>query len=108
MTTLRPCVGCQTLIAITARRCPECQRAYNRRGGSRRVRGRYDAAHVKLRAKLLRERPWCAECRAVDSPENPLELDHVVAWSRGGQSVRANAQLLCRAHNRSKGARDGA
>lgn len=34
-----------------------------------------------------------------------LEVDHVVPWSRGGRTSVANAQVLCRSCNASKGAR---
>lgn len=37
--------------------------------------------------------------------EAAVEVDHVVPWSRGGPTVSSNAQALCKAHNRSKGAR---
>lgn len=32
-----------------------------------------------------------------------MDADHVAAWSKGGSSDRANCQMLCRHHNRSKG-----
>jgi 5-methylcytosine-specific restriction endonuclease McrA len=35
---------------------------------------------------------------------NEYEADHVVPHSKGGQTSLDNAQLLCRYHNRSKGA----
>lgn len=107
MTALRPCADCTTLVPITATRCPVHHTAANRRGGSRRVKGRYDASHVKLRKRLLRTRPWCAKCRGPFTADDPPELDHVVAWSRGGRSgVESNAQLLHRSCNRAKGDRD--
>lgn len=34
-----------------------------------------------------------------------LQYDHVRPWSRGGPSTAANGQLLCAAHNQSKGNR---
>ena len=32
-----------------------------------------------------------------------MDADHVTAWSRGGATVAANCQMLCRTHNRAKG-----
>lgn len=32
-----------------------------------------------------------------------MEADHVTAWSKGGATSDANCQMLCRAHNRTKG-----
>ena len=31
-----------------------------------------------------------------------LEVDHIIPWSKGGLTILANAQLLCKAHNTSK------
>ena len=35
-----------------------------------------------------------------------LEFDHIVPFSEGGKTVYRNLQLLCRKHNRMKGARE--
>lgn len=44
----------------------------------------------------------CAKCGATDH----LHFDHIVPYSKGGTSLRAeNIQLLCARHNLSKGAR---
>ena len=32
-----------------------------------------------------------------------LEVDHITPWSKGGRTILANAQLLCKHHNTSKG-----
>lgn len=34
-----------------------------------------------------------------------MEADHVSAWSKGGQTSKANCQMLCITHNRAKGNR---
>lgn len=34
-----------------------------------------------------------------------MDADHVSAWSRGGETVIENCQMLCRTHNRAKGNR---
>lgn len=43
------------------------------------------------------------QCRETNYSK--LEVDHVVPWSKGGQTVLDNAQLLCKAHNSGKGNR---
>lgn len=44
----------------------------------------------------------CAHCGATDN----LHFDHIIPYSRGGTSLRAeNVQILCARHNLSKGAR---
>lgn len=34
-----------------------------------------------------------------------MDADHVTAWSKGGATVGANCQMLCKTHNRAKGNR---
>lgn len=36
-------------------------------------------------------------------PLNSMEGDHVSAWSKGGESIEENCQMLCVTHNRLKG-----
>lgn len=38
-------------------------------------------------------------------PWSEYETDHVLAHSKGGKTVQANAQVLCRMHNRKKGSK---
>lgn len=54
--------------------------------------------------RILREKQggMCAVCDITDH----LEIDHVPPIARGGTSDPSNLQLLCRFHNRSKGAHD--
>ena len=51
--------------------------------------------------------PMCALGHKKNSARiwKPAEMDadHVTAWSRGGDTSLDNCQLLCKAHNRSKG-----
>lgn len=51
--------------------------------------------------------PMCALLENKNSARiwkfNEMEADHVSAWSRGGETSLENCQMLCRAHNRSKG-----
>lgn len=34
-----------------------------------------------------------------------MDADHVAAWSKGGESLAENCQMLCVTHNRAKGNR---
>ena len=36
---------------------------------------------------------------------NEMDADHVTAWSKGGNTEKANCQMLCKTHNRAKGNR---
>lgn len=51
---------------------------------------------------------FCIEERKPDRetivPWNEFEADHVLPYSQGGQTLLENGQVLCRAHNRRKGA----
>lgn len=40
-------------------------------------------------------------CRTCGSRKD-IQFDHIVPWSRGGQSTLENCQLLCGRHNRAK------
>lgn len=53
----------------------------------------------------------CPVCEAKKNPGDPahtwdiseMEADHIVPWSKGGRTDKANCQMLCRQHNREKG-----
>ena len=52
----------------------------------------------------------CPHCVIEDSsnktkiwPLSGMEADHVSAWSKGGESIDENCQMLCMTHNRLKG-----
>jgi hypothetical protein len=53
--------------------------------------------------KLLVERDgeFCKVCRTTEK----LQVDHVLALSRGGENELSNMQILCAYHNQSKGNR---
>jgi 5-methylcytosine-specific restriction endonuclease McrA len=86
------------------RRCPEHARLYEA-ARTRRSKGHYDAAWRRVRARAIREQPWCRVCRTPGTPDNPLTGDHVQAWAHGGTSQRANVEVLCRRCNSRKGTR---
>lgn len=46
----------------------------------------------------------CVYCKSVGTPENPLEVDHIIPVARGGTNDPGNLQTLCRSCNRAKGA----
>lgn len=48
------------------------------------------------------------KCAACGQPHEHMEIDHIVAISRGGRNHISNLQLLCRPCNRSKWAKDHA
>ncbi|MCD8285756.1 MAG: DUF262 domain-containing protein [Clostridia bacterium] len=50
--------------------------------------------------------PYCAaEGRTVHYTMSEMEADHITPWVEGGRTDSSNCQLLCREHNRRKGAR---
>ncbi len=58
-----------------------------------------------------RDNGRCKQCEAKGKPDKECvvpwieyDADHVVPHSKGGQTTLSNAQLLCRYHNKSKGA----
>ena len=97
---LRPCLTCGA--PSTRTRCPAHTATHESRRPSRRIRGRYDTKHNRLRTIVLREQPWCSHCRTPGTVTNPLEADHILPHNRGGKNVRRNYQTLCRACNAGK------
>lgn len=75
--------------------------------GSRHERG-YGLAHDRIRRALLRDEPFCRECRKEGRQTRATHADHVVPRCLGGATTRANYQPLCTAHSRSKSGREGA
>lgn len=62
----------------------------------------------KLRFKVLeRDRHKCRSCGSSPASDGDvkLEIDHIIPWSKGGESVLDNLQTLCRACNIGKGNR---
>ncbi len=56
-----------------------------------------------VKALRLRQNGICAGCR---ERKQRLEIDHILAVTRGGSNDPSNLQLLCRRCNASKGTRD--
>ena len=44
--------------------------------------------------------------RCSETSYSKLEVDHITPWANGGRTTIDNAQLLCKRHNTSKGARE--
>lgn len=55
----------------------------------------------EVKDQLYAKSPRCAQCS--ESNYSKLEVDHITPWSKGGRTILANAQLLCKHHNTSKG-----
>ena len=76
-------------------------------GGEKRLR-RFDSARkigLRLRYRILsRDHFTCQACgrSPATDPNVQLEIDHIVPWSAGGESVVTNLQTLCRECNRGK------
>ena len=72
-------------------------------------RGFSEAERIRI---YRRDQGLCQECLAEEKPEKEArvpwteyEADHVLPHVTGGQTVIDNGQVLCRYHNRRKGAR---
>lgn len=100
----RPCLteGCPNLVRQG--RCPQHQRAHERRRPKKGERG-YGPGWGTRSARLIAEQPWCSRCLHPGSEGNPLTVDHIVSLAAGGASTDENLQVLCRRCNSSKGAR---
>ena len=63
----------------------------------------------KAQADGVSNCPLCAHSDNANKTRiykaNEMEADHVAAWSKGGESILANCEMLCVPHNRSKGNR---
>ena len=68
-----------------------------------------DERHLQIRAfdgntkreVYERQKGVCKRCRKAFAIEE-MEADHITPWSKGGHTVAANCQLLCRDCNRRK------
>lgn len=54
-----------------------------------------------VRTTLEKKGQWTCQQEGC-SEEHNLEIDHIFPWSKGGQTVESNAQLLCKKHNAGK------
>ena len=74
-------------------------------------RGSAEARRAERIRIYRRDKGRCQQCLAEGKPPKEAkvpweeyEADHIVPHSKGGETVPDNAQVLCRYHNRQKGA----
>lgn len=65
-----------------------------------------DWEHQRNRKAIITSTTVCAADGRPGTPEDPLELDHILPVSMGGTNARSNLQVLHRSENRRKGGRD--
>lgn len=68
----------------------------------------YGHQHRKIRRALLREEPFCRECKKSGAEIPATHADHIEPRCLGGSDERENYQPLCAKHSRQKSAREGA
>ena len=51
---------------------------------------------------LMRDSNKCKLCGTTVTGEN-IDFDHIKPWSKGGETVLENVQVLCASHNLAKG-----
>jgi hypothetical protein len=62
---------------------------------------RIPSERVKVQV-LMRDGNKCKLCGITLTGEN-IHFDHILAWSKGGETVLENLQVLCATHNLAKG-----
>lgn len=87
--------GCDVWL----RKCPACGLAKPKRpAGSERIKRSTRAISDKLRYQVLkRDNFKCCACGAspAKDPAVELHIDHIIPWSRGGETTLQNLQTLC-------------
>ena len=81
---------------IWLRKCPKCNGAKSKTPANLKTKSR--AISEKLRYKVLkRDNFKCCACGAspAKDPSVELHIDHIIPWSKGGESVLENLQTLC-------------
>ncbi|MCR4321995.1 MAG: HNH endonuclease [Candidatus Brocadiaceae bacterium] len=62
------------------------------------------AVSDRLRYRVMRRDEFrCQRCGRTWSSDNILEIDHISAWSKGGETTFENLRTLCSSCNRGKG-----
>lgn len=92
--------GCDVWL----RKCPSCQTEKKSQGSMTRKKSR--AVSGKLRYQVLkRDNFKCCACGAspAKDPSVELHIDHVIPWSKGGETSMANLRTLCSRCNLGKG-----
>lgn len=69
----------------------------------------YEKQTKDAKTKDMSNCPLCALGHAGNEKRiyklNEMDADHVAAWSKGGATIAANCQMLCKIHNKAKGNR---
>lgn len=60
---------------------------------------------ARLRYGFLKAANFCCQNCGASESEQPLEIDHVIPFSKGGANHRSNYQVLCKPCNLSKGSK---
>ena len=83
--------------AFTGRRCPECQRAWDRAAGSSAARG-YGQDWRDVRAAVLDEEPLCRFCAEKGLVVAATDVDHIqpLLLRPDLRLVRSNLRPLCK------------
>lgn len=72
-------------------------------------RSAYERQTKQAKSKGISNCPNCAIGNDVNKAKIwslvDMDADHVMAWSRGGETTAANCEMLCKSHNRAKGNR---
>jgi len=82
--------------AFTGRRCPECERIWDRAAGSASARG-YGKDWQRLRQRVLAEEPLCRLCHAEGRVTAATEVDHIepLHLRPDLRLVRSNTRPIC-------------
>ena len=89
---------------IWLRKCPVCQRDVHR--SEKKHTNKTRAISDKLRYTVLKRDCFrCCACGASPAKDSSVELhvDHIVPWSKGGETTLSNLQTLCYRCNLGKG-----
>jgi hypothetical protein len=63
---------------------------------------RYPSDKLKLKV-LMRDTNKCRLCEITLIGPNEMHFDHIIPWSKGGETTFENLQILCALHNLVKG-----
>ena len=87
--------GCDVWL----RKCPACDKTGQKRApSSKQTKRSTQVISDKLRYQVLkRDNFKCCACGASPAKDSAVELhiDHIIPWSRGGETTLGNLQSLC-------------
>lgn len=88
--------GCDVWL----RKCPSCQSQSSKKSTTKQSKQRIKVRKIsdKLRYQVLkRDHFRCCACGASPAKDTSIELhiDHIVPWSKGGETTLENLQTLC-------------